>query len=476
MVNDMPYASAVELVELIRSKSMSPVELMETTLKRIEAVNPAINAFVSVHAEQAMTQAKRLAERIAAGDPVPPLAGVPVGVKDLEDVEEMVTSYGAVPYRNHVAPRDSIQVARLKAAGAIVIGKTNTPEFGFTFFTKNRVFGVTRNPWNTERTPGGSSGGSAAAVAAGLTPMATGSDGGGSVRIPASYSGCFGLKPSYGRIPLYSAAGPLSALPMHPIVVAGPLTRTVEDAALYMDCTAGYHPADPNALPKPASYLRALKDLPQKLRIAFSPDLGYVKVQKDVRALVDHAVRAFEAMGHEITLWEDTFPEVGDAWSKLIYCDFFAQLSPQLDAHREELAKSLVMIIDGMQGFSLKEQAGAMNTKAELNQILWKLFDRFDLLLTPTVPTEAFQAKGPPPSEVDGKPISLFEAVAFSYPFNLSGHPAATVPVGFTDSGLPAGLQIVGPRHRDDMVLQASYAFQQARPWADKRPNLDFPG
>jgi aspartyl-tRNA(Asn)/glutamyl-tRNA(Gln) amidotransferase subunit A len=472
-MKDISYASALKLVDLIRSKALSPVELMETTLERIETVNPVINAFVSIHAEHAMEQAKGLAERIASGNEIPPLAGIPIGVKDLEDVEGMVTSYGAVPYRNHVAVRDSIQVERLKAAGAIVVGKTNTPEFGFTFFTKNRVFGVTRNPWNTERTPGGSSGGSAASVAGGMVPMATGSDGGGSIRIPASYSGCFGLKPSYGRIPIYSAAGPLSALPMNPIVVAGPLARTVEDAALYMDCAAGYHPADPNALPKPeASYFRSLNDFPRKLRIAFSPDIGYVRVQKDVLALVEKAAGSFEEMGHEVELWKDVLPDVGDAWSKLIYCDFFAQLYPQIDTHRDELAKSLVMIIEGMQNFSLSDQVKAMGMKAKLNQILWELFDRFDLLLTPTMPTEAFQAKGPPPSEVDGQPISLFEAVAFSYPFNLSGHPAATVPAGLTESGLPAGLQIVGPRHRDDLVLQASYAFQQARPWADKWPEI----
>ena len=198
-MKDLHYKSALELAGLIRSKALSPVELVEEALRRIERVNPSLNAFVSVAAEKAMEEAKAAAERIASGAEPPPLAGIPVGVKDLEDVKGMVTSFGSIPYKNNVAAADSIQVARLRAAGAIVVGKTNTPEFGFTGFTKNRLFGITRNPWNTERTPGGSSGGSAAAVAGGMVPVATGSDAGGSIRIPASYSGCFGLKPSHGR-------------------------------------------------------------------------------------------------------------------------------------------------------------------------------------------------------------------------------------------------------------------------------------
>jgi aspartyl-tRNA(Asn)/glutamyl-tRNA(Gln) amidotransferase subunit A len=196
------YKTANELVRLIRSKHLSPVELMEETLKRIESTNQALNAFVAIRAEEAMDEAKLMAERIASGDDPGPLAGIPIGIKDLEDVKGLVTSFGSIPYKDNLALQDSVHVARLKAAGAIVVGKTNTPEFGFTGFTKNRLYGVTRNPWNKDRTPGGSSGGSAAAVASGMVPLASGSDAGGSIRIPACYSGCFGLKPSSGRIPL----------------------------------------------------------------------------------------------------------------------------------------------------------------------------------------------------------------------------------------------------------------------------------
>ena len=204
----MHYMPARELVHLIKSKELTPKEVMEETLGRIEALNPALNAFVSLHAEASMEEAEKLTEHIATGKQCGPLAGIPIGVKDLEDAKGFVTSFGSTPFKENVAVADSMQVARLKAAGAIVIGKTNTPEFGFTGFTKNRLYGVTRNPWNRERTPGGSSGGSAAAVTAGMVPIATGSDAGGSIRIPASYSGCFGIKPSFGRVPL----GPYSQL------------------------------------------------------------------------------------------------------------------------------------------------------------------------------------------------------------------------------------------------------------------------
>ena len=467
------YKSARELLSLIRSKEISPVELMEATLKRIDAVNPVLNAFVSVHAEQAMDEAKILMERIASGEEIGPLAGIPIGVKDLEDVQGMVTSFGSVLYKDNRAEKDSILVARLKAAGAIVVGKTNIPEFAFTGFTKNRLYGVTRNPWDTERTPGGSSGGSAAAVAGGMVSMATGTDGGGSIRIPASYSGCFGLKTSFGRIPAETFAVPLPWLPIQQITVPGPLTRTVEDAALFLDCASGYHPADPLSLPPPTqSYLKCLDELPRRLRIAFSPTLGYARVQKDVMTRVEEAAQSFEEMGHRVELWEGSLPDTGETWAKLIYCDIFAQLYQDLERNRQEMGRTIVAVLDEAEAFSLRDQVDAQKVKTELNQVLQDLFDQYDLLLTPAMPTEAFSAKGPPPAEIDGHPIPLLGAVAFSYPFNLSGHPAASVPAGMTANGLPAGLQIIGPRHRDDRVLQASHAYEKLRPWNNHRPDI----
>jgi len=440
------FKSARELVSLVNSKQLSPLELLEETLKRIEAVNPTLNAFVSMRAEAAMDEAKALTEQIASHGAAVPLAGIPIGVKDLEDVKGMVTSFGSIPFKDNVAQSDSIQVARLRAAGAIVVG------------------------WNTERTPGGSSGGSAAAVAGGMVPLATGSDAGGSIRIPASYSGCFGLKTSFGRIP----GGPFPLLHTHQLWCLGPLTRTVEDAALYLDCVAGYHPADPESLPAPRqSFLKCLKEMPDTLKIAFSPTLGYARVQRDVLVIVEQAVECFAEMGHTVEPWKGVLPDVGEIWSSLIDLDLYGQLHEVLNTNREEMGKTLVNSLDRMNSFSVADQIQARKVTTQVNQIMWDLFEQFDLLLTPTMPTEAFGAKGPPPAEIDGHPIPLLGAVAFTYPFNLTGHPAASVPAGLTPDGLPAGLQIVGPRHRDDLVLQASHAFEQMRPWNDGRPRVE---
>ena len=463
------YMSARELAKLIHSEDLSPTELMESTLRRIEALNPSLNAFVTLRAERAMDEAKAMAKRIAVGEDPGPLAGIPIGVKDLEDTEGMVTSFGSIPYKDNMALQDSIQVSRLKAAGAIVVGKTNTPEFGFTGFTKNRLYGVTRNPWNRERTPGGSSGGSAAAVAAGMVPLATGSDAGGSIRIPACYSGCVGFKPSYGRIPL----DPLPFLYMSPIPVLGPLSRTVEDAALYLDCTVGYHPSDPYSLPLPGgSYVECLNRLRAPLRIGFSPTLGYARVQKEILSLVEKAVKSFEHMGHTVEMWEGALPDVSQAWAELMNSAVYAQVQHHLETIRADMGRTLVNVLDQAKNLALRDQIRNQNTRMELNKVLGEFFNRFDLLLTPTMPTEAFAAKGPPPAEIDGHPIPLLGAVAFTYPFNLSGHPAATVRAGFTGAGLPAGLQIIGPRHRDDLVLQAAYAYEQTCPWNDHWPDI----
>ena len=463
------YMSARKLANLIRTGKLSPVEVMEETFDRIAAVNPLINAFVAMRAEEAIKEAKELEGRIVRGMEPGPLAGIPVGVKDLEDVKGMVTSFGSIPYKQNLSDHDSVQVARLRRAGAIIVGKTNTPEFGFTGFTKNRLHGVTRNPWNRERTPGGSSGGSAAAVAAGMVPLATGSDAGGSIRIPACYSGCFGLKPTYGRIPL----GPVKRLYTTRTWTLGPLTRTVEDAALYLDCTAGAHPADPESLPRsPFSFTEILKTLPRGLKILFSPALGYARVQKEVLSLVEKAAASFEEMGHHVEVWEGELPEVSRTWSDLMNWELYGQLHLDLESIRPDLGRALIQSLDSVKELSLADHLRIQEVRSELNRVLWKVFDQFDLLLTPTMPTEAFAANGPPPAAIDGEPIPLLGAVAFTYPFNLSGHPAATIRVGLTASGLPSGLQIVGPRHGDARVLQAAWLYEQSFPWNDHWPDL----
>ncbi len=463
------YKPAWELASLIAKKEISPLEVMQDTLDRIDSINPTLNAFVALRPEEALAEAAAMTEKIMAGKNTGPLAGLPLGVKDLEDTIGLVTSYGSIPFRNNLVWNDSVQVARLKAAGAIVVGKTNTPEFGFTGFTKNRLHGTTRNPWNQQRTPGGSSGGAAAAIVGGLVPLCTGSDAGGSIRIPSSYSGCFGLKPTFGRIPI----GPSPYISYSAMTVMGPLSRTVKDAALYMDCAAGHHPADPYSVPAPAgSYLASLDDLPKQMKIAFSPNLGYAVVQKEIMACVLKAVQAFEEMGHQVDLWSGSLPDTGEVWSSLIATDIYAQLSDSLEKEKDQIGRTLVSVLYRTQKMTVETLTTIQRLRAKLNAQLEKLFKEYDLLITPTMPTEAFAAEGPPPSEIDGQPIPLLGAVAFTYPFNFSGHPAASMPAGLTTNKLPAGLQIIAPRHRDDLVLQAANAYEKARPWDIQWPNL----
>jgi aspartyl-tRNA(Asn)/glutamyl-tRNA(Gln) amidotransferase subunit A len=458
-----------EITRLLADRKLSPVELMEATLARIDATHDKLDAFVALRDREALlSEATAAAERLARGD-APPLTGVPLGVKDLEDAAGMVTSHGSVPFENNLATRDSIQVERLRAAGAIVVGKTNAPEFGYTAITKNRLFGATRNPWNLERTPGGSSGGSSAAIAGGVIPLATASDGGGSVRLPASFTGCFGLKTSYGRIP----HGPHDFWVMDDTSGHGPLTRSVEDAALHLDAVAGPHPLDPNSLPHPGiSYRDRLRDLPSGLRFGYSPDLGYAAVQSDVAEVAYDASRAFLELGHPLEEVAGGPPEPGHDWGMVGAFEALARLAPLLPEHEHEFGRAFIEGIKTGRRMTPERWGEAKRRREELNRWCAEIFERFDILLTPTVPYDPPAAKGPFPSEVEGRRQPWGSVGGFTMPFNLSWHPAATVRAGFSRAGLPVGLQIVGPRHRDDLVLQAAFAFEQARPWRDDWPRL----
>ncbi len=469
-MSELHWKPAHELAAMIRRRELKAAELMAATIARLEKVNPRLNAFVALRAEQAMDEARSIDEKIARREEVGPLAGLPFGVKDLDDAAGLPTTFGSKPFRNNLAKKDSVQVERLKAAGAIVLGKTNAPEFGYTGFTKNLVYGVTRNPWNLERTPGGSSGGSSAAIAGGIVPLATGSDGGGSIRIPACYTGCYGIKPSNGRIPSEATLGMLQ---WNDTAVLGPLTRSVRDAAMYLDATVGYHPADPNSLPHPGiSYAAMLDRLPKKLRIAFHPDFGEI-VQHDVAREVAKAAEVFKGLGHQISIIEDRIPDVARDWQRLGATQGYAMLQHMIEENRADFGRSYLSGLEAAARITWRHYGDAYRRRSELNDWCRRIFERFDLLLTPTLPTEAFAAAGPPPSEIDGKPLrDIMCAVAFTFPFNMSGHPAASVRAGLTDAGLPAGLQIVAERHREDLVLQASYAYEQARPWQDRWPEI----
>jgi Asp-tRNA(Asn)/Glu-tRNA(Gln) amidotransferase A subunit family amidase len=382
----------------------------------------------------------------------------------------MNTTFGSVPFRNNLAKVDSIAVARLRAAGAVVIGKTNTPEFGHTAFTRNLLFGVSRNPWNLDRTPGGSSGGSSAAIASGMVPLATASDWGGSIRIPAAFTGSFGLKPTQGLIPVRPRLGMTQ---WADFAVVGPITRTVRDAAMYLDAVVGYHPSDPASLPHPGmSYLAGLEQFPEKLRIGFHPDFGHA-VEPEVRRLTMDAAMTFKALGHQIELLDEPVIETAQAWRTIGGPQSFAGLSPYLDEHHDEFGHAFCASVESAAAVTWRDYGAAYRLRTQFNEWLGGIFERFDLLLTPTLPTTAFSASGPPPQIIDGQPLSdIMYALVFTYPFNLSGHPAASVPAGIAADGLPCGLQIIAERHRDDLVMQAAYAYEQVRPWNEPRPCL----
>ena len=465
---DLLILSLVELIEAIKKRKISPVELMKVVLSRIEETNADLNTVVAMYDQKVLlADAVEAEARIMRGE-ARALEGIPLGVKDLEDAKGLVTSMGSIPFRDQVAENDSTQVKRFRAAGAIVLGKTNAPEFGYTAITKNLVYGVTRSPWNLERTPGGSSGGSAAALAAGVLPLVTSSDGGGSVRIPASCVGAFGLKPSFGRIP----TGPITRWSYGDTTHYGATTKTVEDAALFLDQVAGPSPYDPNSLPHPGiSYLETVRrPLSQKLRIGYSPDLGYAAVQSDVAAAVEDGLKVFEKIGHRIKQIVDGPPMLIPEWGLFGAFELASILYPLFDKHGADFGRSFLSGPKNAQNLTPEWWSQITTKRAQLNSWCAEIFDQVDLLVTPTVPFDPPPAKGPFPEETEGKKQIPAGVASFTVPFNLSWHPAATLRVGLSNEGLPVGLQIVGPRHREDLVLQAARAFEDERPWHPNWP------
>ncbi len=453
----------LELTRRLRNQEASPVELMETTLSRIDETHDALNAVVSRRDSDALLdEARRAEEKIGRGDGGP-LEGVPLGVKDLEDVAGMVTSYGSVPYKDNMATRDSTQVARLRKAGAIVVAKTNTPEFGFTAITKNLLFSDSRSPWDLRRSPGGSSGGSAALLAGGVLPLVTSSDGGGSIRIPASFVGAFGLKPSFGRVP----RGPFSTWDSGQTSVYGPLTKTVEDAAFFLDQVAGLSADDPASLPDTgSSYLEEVRrPLDRKLRIAYSRDLGFAVVQSDIERAVEKAVGVLADLGHEVTEIDDRVPDLGETWRSLGDFLLAGKLAPHFPEHEENITRALMSGLRTATEMTPERFITGQTERAALVDWCNRLFRDYDVLVTPTVSIDPPLSRGPFPTETEGRPQIPVVAGALTIPFNLSWNPAASLRVGLSEAGLPIGMQIVGRRHRDDTVLKLARAYETQHPW-----------
>jgi aspartyl-tRNA(Asn)/glutamyl-tRNA(Gln) amidotransferase subunit A len=468
---DVCFMPATALAAVIRAKKVSPVELVNAIYARIHETNPRINAFCTLTEEQAHRAAKEAETAVMRGDRLGALHGVPVSIKDLFLTRGVRTMYGSRIRENYVPEEDAPAVAKLLAAGAILIGKTTTPEFGFKGVTDSPLTGITRNPWNLSKTCGGSSGGAGAAVAAGLGPIAIGSDGAGSIRIPSSFNGIFGLKPSLGRVANY----PSSPVPF--LVHAGPMARTVHDAALLLNVIAGPDERDLLSLPADATdYLAACEGGVRGLRVAWSPTLGYAKVDPEVASMTEAAAKAFESsLGCKIEAADPGFESPWGSLSVLWTMSYALRLRTFLPEWESRMDPDLVMLIKGVGRLGPTEYGEAFAKRSVLWDMTRKFFDRFDLLLTPTLPVPAFEAGRPNP---DGMPVpagSLLpfsEWLPFTYPWNITGQPAASVPCGFTREGLPVGLQIVGRRFADATVLRAAAAFEQVRPWTDKRPTL----
>ena len=461
------WISASELAPAIARKKVSPVEVVDAVLARIDTLKQ-LNAYVTLDAERAR-QAAKAAERavMRRGARLGPLHGVPFSVKDLIITKGVRTTFGTPLYRDNVPTEDAPSVERLKAAGAIMLGKTNTPTLGWVGVTDNLLFGVTRNPWSLGHTPGGSSGGAGAAVAAGLAPLAIGTDGGGSIRKPAAWCGIFGLKASWGRIPVYphGAAWSLSH--------AGPMTRTVKDAALMMNVCAGPDERDQYSLP-PADvdYVKALKGSLKGLRLAWSETLGIAPaVDPEVRDATAKAARAFRELGCRVESIEPTWPSPYDCWRTIFLGGIAARLAPYLD-RRDQIDPGLLPIVEEATTYPPTKYVQAWFDRLAWWRHARAFFERYDLLLTPTVACAPLRIGELYPAEIGGVAVGREAASVFTFIFNMTGQPAATVPCGFTKAGLPIGLQIIGRRFDDVTVLRASAAFEAARPWAQRRPPI----
>jgi aspartyl-tRNA(Asn)/glutamyl-tRNA(Gln) amidotransferase subunit A len=462
------YTPASELAGLIRAKKLSPVELTGAVLERVERLNPRLNAFCAVTANAALAAAREAEDAVTKGRPLGPIHGVPFTIKDLHFTRGVKTMSGSFIFAERVPDVDAPFVRRLHAAGGIMVGKTTTPEFGWKAIGDSPLTGITRNPWNTGMTTGGSSAGAGAAAAAGLGPLHQGSDGAGSIRIPSGFCGVFGFKPSYGRVPMWPVSN--SDYTSH----VGPMTRTVADAALMLAVMAGPDEWDRTSLEAaPEDYVGRLREGIRGLRVAWSADLGGLRVDPEVASVAREAARAFEALGCAV---EEVKPGFADSHD-LIRCMWsaheagnYAQYLPQW---RDRMDPGLVACIEDGLRYSVTDYVEARGRKIAYWDSVRPLFEKYALLLTPTTSVSALPVGRLNP---EGWPQHAWDWLgwaSFSYPFNFTGQPAATVPAGFTPGGLPVGLQIVGRRFADLTVLQASAAFEAARPWAGRRPPLD---
>jgi aspartyl-tRNA(Asn)/glutamyl-tRNA(Gln) amidotransferase subunit A len=467
-IEEIRWMPAQTMARKIRERELSPVEACEAILDVIARLDDKVHAYVTLDPEGARSAARDAEKAVTEGAELGPLHGVPVSVKDLFAVKGMRTTSGSKFFENNVTVFDAPAAKRLRDAGAVIVGKTNTPAFGHKDMSDNLVAEATRNPWKLDRTAGGSSGGAAAAVAAGMGPIALGSDGAGSIRIPAALCGIYGLKPSFGRVP-YAPAPDYWASRSH----IGPMTRTVEDAYAMLQVMAGGHEADPLSLDSELPWNPDLlnQDI-AGLRVAWSPDLGYSPVDPEVRSLTTSAARKFEEMGCQVEEVSNFWPDPLE-WHRVIYEGSIAAKQSARAAERPDwIDPSMAAAIERGSSYSLTDFMNAIEARSAFYDRATEFMRDFDLLLMPSMPCGAWAYDGTV-SQIDGvETPTMFHRLQFMYPMNMTGWPAATVPCGFTSEGVPVGLQIIAPWRHDLRCLQASAAFERVAPWASLRPTL----
>lgn len=464
----LAFVPATELRKLIATKQVSPVELTELYLRRIERLDSRLNSYLTVVADEAMESARQAETALVQGEKLGPLHGLPISIKDLEMTKGIRTTLGSLIFQDRVPEADSIVAERVRKAGAVILGKTNTPEFGLLAHTENRLGDHCRNPWNTDRTTGGSSGGAGGAVASGLCALATGSDGGGSIRIPSALCGVYGIKPTQGRVPRFAGIpGPPLA---NQFSQAGPMTRTVRDSALLLQVLAGHDSRDSASLrEKPADYLAAA-DRDKALRIGWCANFGYAFVAREVTEITSQSVRTFEDLGCVVEEAGLDVEEPFEPFWKLFCSNSYVAFGLLLQRQREDLSWYAVECLELGAKVTGPQYARALGQVDILKARFAELFERYDLLASPTLADTAFPV-GNPPKSIDGQEVDDFWGFTpFTPTINMIGAPAASIPCGFSSEGLPVGLQLIGPPGDEATVIAASAALEKARPWTHRKP------
>lgn len=462
---EFAYMSAVDIAELVRRRKVSPVEVVRASLERIEVLEPTLNAFVTLTAGSAMVDARRCEKMVMSGADLGPLHGVPISVKDLIAVGGVRQTFGSVTMKDNIAEADAPSVERIRAAGACIVGKTTTTEFGLKGSSDSPLTGVTRNPWNPRKTTGGSSAGAGASVAAGATPVALGTDGGGSVRIPSAFCGLFAIKAQFGRVPVF----PTSATPT--LAHVGPMARTVRDAAVLLRVIAGFDSRDPASVSEAVPDFLGACGAPIKgMRIAWSPTLGYANPTPEVARITAEAVKVFEDLGCEITLVDRVMDDPFDLWLAEFYAGVGTRLKDTLATKREIIDPTLVDMLAGALDQPIEDYYAKVFRRYDLRERLRKFLNEYDLLVTPTLPVTAFDTAEPKPPELPDR--NVVNWISYTYPMNLCGVPSASIPCGFASDGLPVGLQLTSRANREVDIFRAAAKFEEARPWAQRKPGI----